>query len=157
MIPDNKDKKKLSEVLRGVVQTFAQPLDMVNTRSFPDKHSSIPVKEQITAAAHTQAFMESIHIKNQMNQLVIPQIPEEALALAQAAYMEGLRKRGGDAAVELELQRRENYAELVRRNDEVLSNELKPPELAPFKPEMVAQSVVIYVDFDGDKGPEPTF
>lgn len=158
MIPDNKDKKSLSQAMQSVTQVFAPNMDIAGARTFPDKTSVVPVKAQITAAATAQSVMKEIHLQNNLGHMIIPAIPAEFLAQAQAAYLNKLRREGGEPAVALEMQRRADYAELVRRNDDALDAQIiMEPVKPPTTPDMIAQSVVIYVDFEGDKGPKPTF
>lgn len=153
---------KADACLREKLQVAAQPsayfLDIVKVRVFPDRSSQTPVKDQILADAHAQAVMKAVHVGNQLNHLVVPNIPADALAEADRAYLEGLRRRGGDEAVQIELLRRKEYGHLARQNEVVLDVVTpQEPVWGAATPDMMAKSLTTYVELEADTGPKPTF
>lgn len=150
------ENKGLRSVLRDVAQSLTIALDIRHVPSFPDKNSSIPARDQITAGRAAAETMEEFHTLNQMGHLGVRAIPPEALALAQKAYMDGLRQRGGQEAVDAELKRRKNHAELVSRNDAFMAAATPQSSFsAKTTPDMMARSVVLIVDNDSDFHPKP--
>lgn len=152
----NFGNKGLRSALRDVAQSLTSALDIRHVPSFPDKNSSISARDQIAAGRAAAETMEEFHALNQMGHLGVRAIPPEALALAEKAYMDGLRQRGGQAAVDAELRRRKDYAEVVSRNDEFMAAATPDTAFsAKATPDMMARSVVLVVDNDSDFLPKP--